>query len=404
MTNQSFVVRALLSFVVAGFLFVADVSAQAPQQEPTPDELFELVASAAVDQDPGIRLHAVHVLHRFADRPILGILLERLNDAEPDTRRFALISLWWVADSSAVPAIGQHIQVAKHDGWELGLTVGALGQTRNNKALPYLQELMGQAVYVEDKGSLKEEVADALGKIGSDEAKLLLLRMMDDPDARIPLYAAGNLALLGDEKGLKELERMGRQDKHQRGASNILAAISDKRFEPGSSPGLWAVLEEQWRRNPPDCSEIEETIVDAKAPYHERLCQLALYMKLESEGVRRPVLEKLLQDPNEDMRIHGAAALLSIGDRTGLPVLETCFHEGIKGRRFVVGQLEQVRGPVKKPLLLEAYRSDDLPSRIMAAAQLYQLSLSKEVAVRLSRDRLSRDRLSRDSHLFQGVK
>jgi HEAT repeat protein len=179
------------------------------------------------DADPAVRRIAVRLLGKFRERRILPVLIEHVRDQAPDVQFEILTVLhamsgqdfpplpalwkrWWevevAADKLKVPAEGlveACLAALKDANWAMRVAAaGKLGAAGDKRATPSLIEAMA------DKDPwVRKAAAQSLGSLGDPHAVEPLIRALKDTDGGVQLEVQLALRSFSEQDFGRETER-----------------------------------------------------------------------------------------------------------------------------------------------------------------------------------------------------
>jgi len=369
-------------------LFVVVVSGGLARAEETPadlsqDELFGVVIGALKAEDSVVRYSAVRVLPMVSDRAVRDRLVEALDDEYVYARHAAIRGLGMLGDERAIGAIGRYMKTHKDSSLDILVAMDALGMIAKPPAIEHIEAMLRRQERPSnyEATQVRSCATYALGRIGTPEAKRVLTTLMNDPAALVRIGAAANLAFLGDEDARSFLHELQEDGEHADYVRHLLHVVSKQSTQRERSRGLLWTLRHHTLNTPKERKRWETKILDTSQPGVHRGFLMTLYAEFVGKD-GGPFLSRLLDDSHRSIRIYAAAALLQLGDLSGIPVLQEEFESPADGLAWIVDELEPVADPVKKPLLLLAYHSEDRLARIAAAGQLYRLALEERLSHR----------------------
>jgi len=176
--------------------------------------------------------------------------------------RDLLLSVLYPFGKGAAPAMHRLLDEEFLPVIEACVLVALLAMFRYREATPTLERMLERSKSVE----IKIHVTEALGLIGDENTRRLLLPLREDKDFRVRLKAANSLGLLGGKKEIPEIEKFMRDENWwvRRNAAETLYNIGQagreclKRIaaseEPGPRSSAKLILEEmrfnrtRWRQ------------------------------------------------------------------------------------------------------------------------------------------------------------
>ncbi len=340
---------------------------------PSRKELLDAIVSAFGDEDPRIRAAAAGASWKCGGMRVRDQLIESLDDKDFKVRLSALNSLGYLRDEAVVPRIGQFMQRRAASGAEMLNAVCALGGIGAASGVQYLESTKSYPDI-----HLRRCVADSLARIGGKQAIHVLTLMLDDSDTSVGFWAAGNLFLLGVDRGKQHLQDNTEAGAYKDTVDEILSMIDAGPPDELSKPGLsYALQFHQQKRQKSSWVDLEKQMADPDNEFREDV--ILLYASLRREKAREK-LRRLLKDAHDEVRVYAAGALLSIGDAVGVPVLKDALEGNMQIENpstTIAYLLEFTQTPLKESLLLQMYSGENALARISAASQLYELSTDR---------------------------
>lgn len=143
------------------------------------------------DENEEVRNFSAVMLGDISSRQAVGPLIEALRDRDINVRHAAAEALGKIGDHAALLPL---IELLKEDFWLQYPAIVAMGEMRDNRAVPQLLQLL-------DDEMLREPVIEALGKIGDPRAILPLADILCDPLGNSVDAAARALAAIQRARG-----------------------------------------------------------------------------------------------------------------------------------------------------------------------------------------------------------
>jgi len=138
------------------------------------------------DKNGEVRNFAAVMLGDIGSREAVVPLINALRDMDENVRHGAAEALGRIGDRAALVPI---LELLREDFWQQFPAVVALGEMRDNRAVPYLLQLLSHEM-------LREPVIEALGKIGDPRALNPLVDIIGDPSAEHCALAASALVAI----------------------------------------------------------------------------------------------------------------------------------------------------------------------------------------------------------------
>ena len=183
--------RAIPSLIEA--LRVKDQSVNFAAQEiliELGDSSINGLLEVLMDKDAEVRCRAIEALGKIGNPSALPGLMKALNDEDEQARGKAAWALGKIRSPIAISALLETFNDVV-DVWKV--TIWAFGEIGDATTAPYLIELLRNKKWQQ---SLKDDIAEALGKLGED-AIPDLIEAMSDGDAYVRAGAAKALGTLG---------------------------------------------------------------------------------------------------------------------------------------------------------------------------------------------------------------
>src|SRR5260221_387214 len=184
--------RAILSLIEA--LRVKDQSVNFAAQEiliELGDSSINELLEVLMDKDAEVRCRAIEALGKIGNPSALSGLMKALNDEDEQVRGKAAWALGKIRSPIAISALLETFNDVE-DVWKE--TIWAFGEIGDATTAPYLIEVLRSNK--KWQRSLKDDIAEALGKLGED-AIPDLIEAMSDGDAYVRAGAAKALGTLG---------------------------------------------------------------------------------------------------------------------------------------------------------------------------------------------------------------
>jgi HEAT repeat protein len=298
----------------------------------------------------------------------LGVLREGLKDEDPYERCYAANALAEQGDWSGRDVLENAI--ASLDSGLRRAAIDGLGAVGHGEALRILRR-----IYRDSDGFGRLLVLQGLRGSGSREAFDLLMEAVRDPDPSLRLQAVEDLGLFGAGPAIPAVrDVLARED--ARMFERITAAHALLRL--GDHTGVPLLL----------------TALEGGPGSGRAAATLALgYAK---EGRLVPVLEKLLEDTDLDVKIAAATALTRHGRKDGMPRLRRALEdEDAATRRHVATLLEHVDYTIAREVVLAGLSASDVGVGLAAAQVVGLAGGSREIGALTAMLRANRDPMVR---------
>lgn len=279
------------------------------------------------DPDPELRIYAALALGETSHVRSVSALIEALGDPDANVRYHAVEALGKLRATDAVEALGA---VAESEDFFLAFAaLDALMRIGDPRICPRIIPLLKDDL-------LKEPTAEALGKLGDQDAVEPLAGLLNGPDApvHVVVRALASLSnryekLYGEGAHIADLVR---RSINQTGTGNLIEA-------------LHAANEEQLHALVTVLSWLQDPAVER-----------ALIQQLGRPAARRDILK----------------ALVRYGKRVTALLIEELHSDDLDARRQAVEALAWIRDVDSVPALVEVLRMDEDLS-VAAASALAQL-------------------------------
>lgn len=166
-----------------------------------PPEVRQRVRLMLYDDDPRVRESAAVLEANLADAKTIGLLLGRLRaEQAPGVRVGLLKALGRLASPEAIPALLNEIRSRGDE--EASAAAAALGRIAEDKpldeankakALKVLVQRYHQSREAKNSLTLRESLLSALGSLGDEKARPVLIAALGDPAPVIRMVAVGGL-------------------------------------------------------------------------------------------------------------------------------------------------------------------------------------------------------------------
>jgi HEAT repeat protein len=166
------------------------------------------LAELLKDENEEVRIFSTVMLGDIGSRDAVAPLIESLHDPDPNVRHGAAETLGRIGDHAALIPL---TDLLKEDFWQQYPAIVALGEMRDNRAVPYLLNLLRDEM-------LAGTVIEALGKIGDPRALIPLSWVLNNSGGlyMTDAVAAAAKALVAIGTMHNDIE----QDKHRPSETN----------------------------------------------------------------------------------------------------------------------------------------------------------------------------------------
>lgn len=152
------------------------------------------------DSNPAARHHAAHTLGKIADARAVDALISALQDDDSTVIAKAAFALGQIGDTRAIPAL---IDLLGHENREVQTTVNRVLEEFGAAAIQPLIRSMTQG-----RWQAREQAADILGLIGSQEAVPVLIEALKDAQWQVRFAAVTALGAIGGAAAKNALRQM----------------------------------------------------------------------------------------------------------------------------------------------------------------------------------------------------
>ena len=361
---------------------VREEAAQALAWLGDPRAVEPLINLLKKEKDADVREMVVEALGEIGDERAFDALISALNDPSESVRNAAVGALCSLGDPRAVPHLLQHIQKNRIDtdnvastllflgepGFQALLALAddpqikdkdaiafALGTTCDQRAVKPLLRLLK-----DEEPCVRIDAAQALWLLHATDAIPHLVEALQDEDLRVRIKVAETLCRLGDERGVKALLKMLREERDIEHRWSV----------------MWA-LSEAWG------DEVVDALIKAlkdKDPYVRRRAARAL----GEIGDKRATdaLIAALGDPAFEVRSSAIEALAFLKPKQGLEIFATALQDKSDWVRFhavmALADLQDRRA--LKPLIRALFEDEEKSVRVQAAYALGRLGGAEAVS------------------------
>jgi len=184
------VARLLLRLLASPLPHVRRAAAQlAPTTTETTDDLTRELLGALRDEDWWVRERVLDAIVEMGFAALADGLVELLADPSPVIRRYAVYGLLRLQDPATLGAM-LRTAVTDDDWWVREQALLAVGELRDERAVPYLEML------VRERPDLRVACLEALGGLGAERELLALAELTSDEDAAVRLAMVETLGRL----------------------------------------------------------------------------------------------------------------------------------------------------------------------------------------------------------------
>ncbi|HBY81548.1 MAG TPA: hypothetical protein DEG47_32200, partial [Cyanobacteria bacterium UBA11148] len=240
-------------------------------------------------------------LGKIGSNVAIVALLQLLEDANPNVRKSAAkgIRKALLTNIKSEATIATLIKLAKHHDFNMRWRVAeALGKIGSNTAIPILLKLVQDSDVKDTYHTVRKMAAKALGKIGSNTAIPSLLKMLEDANSGVRESVAEALGEIGSDTAIPGLLKLVGDSK-----SKVRASAAEALGEIGSEAAISDLLK-----------LVEDSDIDVRWKASEALGKIG-----SDKAV--PGLLKLTKHDSSDVRKSAAEALGEIGSDTAIPGL-----------------------------------------------------------------------------------
>ncbi|MEQ8756108.1 MAG: HEAT repeat domain-containing protein [Coleofasciculus sp. G1-WW12-02] len=299
-------------------------------------------------EDVGVSRRAADALGKIGSESAIPALIETLNERQvPNAREIAATALGKIGSDSAVPALVQTLKDKKSSSIRERYSIHEI----------YTRLGVDQRLEAFNSGEyyLREEVADALGKINSKSAELALIEALDDEDPEIRKSVAYTLAKIGSKRAVSACVKALNDDAHL-DREDIFYTLAEMGYELLVTILTQSLTIENAFVRDIAAKALEEindqslTEADINDFYDEIdwNSNKAVYKLAasddESESDLTSILEILRDDP--DHRIDAAIRILGeIGNPDILPVLHDLLLDTAKS--YIIDPISQIQNRCK---------------------------------------------------------
>ena len=172
---------------------------------------LEAVITLLNDQDPEVRVQAVHALGEFeSPRAVEALGRVLINDPEPEVQKMAAWALGEIESAAAVDFLGAALVNEDMNPEVRNMCAWALGEIESAQAVQYLAQVLNDG---RSNAEVRKTSAWALGEIESAEAVDALGRaLLTDTDSEVQSTAAWALGEIESAAAVDHLVRALRND------------------------------------------------------------------------------------------------------------------------------------------------------------------------------------------------
>ncbi len=279
-----------------------------------------------------IRWRSAQVLTQLRDSSALPELHQALKDWNPSVRHQVLLALAYLGNAHSVPLILQRLGDPQESETNRRAAIFALGKIGHPMAASAIEAQYLKATERPDiRLAAVTAFWDLRQRVPASRLRKLLHRALADDSSRVVRRAAIGCGILKDRTALPALERLlgGRVKMLRNVAAYVIGQIGDSRgigilvralprvrsgrllnnisfaLQRLRSPSLWKHLKGLLTHR--------QAFVRLNGAFTVGEMQLSQ---------ARPVLERLLRDPNRSVRTQAIVALAKLGDKGAIPALE----------------------------------------------------------------------------------
>ena len=281
------------------------------------------------------RVGAANTLAEIGEPAVVPLLINALKDNEAAVRSAAINGLVQTGDTGAVK--GLLTLLKDHDRNVRVATVSALGRLADKEAIKPLMELVRDREW-----EVRAVLAEALGRFAERSALPAVLELVKDRDQEVRQNAVDALGRLGDESVIESLV-LAMVDEHMgvRQAAARAAAMIDPYWQ--RSPKLQAIVPELQTALRRGDSGVQMAAAGLLRRITGRSASELFSAPLPAK--RTPagddmteLFQRLLVDPDEDVRLAAAEALARGRSSATIPALQAALADKSKWVRRAAEQ------------------------------------------------------------------
>jgi HEAT repeat protein len=153
------------------------------------------------DANPATRHHAAHTLGKIGDIRAVDALITALRDPDTAVIAKAAFSLGQIGDQRALPTL---VHLLGHSEREIQTTIVSVMESFGTAAIEPLLGLLQH-----ERWQIREQAADILGLIGSQEIIPLLITALEDEQWQVRFAIVTALGSIGGSSAKTVLQKMG---------------------------------------------------------------------------------------------------------------------------------------------------------------------------------------------------
>jgi len=275
-----------------------------------PDRALPLAQRGLGDENPGVRFAAIVTAGQLEFRSLAPAIQPLVRDPNPSVRAAAIFALHTFGRDIDITPLGD--MLASQDPGLRANVAMLLGLMGDPSAIPMLQQAGDKPmprVGEERVALVRIQVAEAMAKLGDDQALDAIRAGMHSSVGEVQIVAINAVGALGDEKGAAVLQTMltNQPIEVQLAAAASLARVARKRNFSATGMGEWLRRVED-RARPVALAQLDHPTDPIRA-------QVAWTLGWFNDARTLAALETLLDDPNPQVRVAAAASVVRRAER-----------------------------------------------------------------------------------------
>lgn len=275
-----------------------------------PDRALPVTQRGLSDENPGVRFAAVVTAGQLKFRSLAGAIRPLVRDPNPSVRAAAIFALHTFGEDINITPLGD--MLASQDPGLRANVAMLLGLMGDPSAIPMLQQAGDKPmprVGEERVALVRIQIAEAMAKLGDDEALNAVRAGMHSSVGEVQIVAINAVGALGDEKGAAVLQTMltNQPIEVQLAAAGALARVARKRNFSETGMGGWLRRVEDRAR-----PIVLQHVANPDEPIR---AQAAWTLGWFNDDQTLEALKTLLADPNPQVRVTAAASIFRRSER-----------------------------------------------------------------------------------------
>lgn len=343
-------------------------------------QVWPVLTQMLHDTEPSKRRIAAKVLGFFEDKQAIPKLISALDDVDESVRLEVITALGRIGDAGVVPAL---VQTLSDPSVKVRRTATqALGKIKDSRVISELSHVLSN---LKADVVVRRTAAQVLGNFNHEQAVLVLMQALNDPDWTVRRAAVNALGQIKDDRVLSALTNVVRDPDHsvREAAAKVLGVIGDQQVVPAlvyllkdSDPRVRQAAASSLGKigDTQVVSDLTEVLEDIDR--NVRREAVAALGKIGADYTVT-VLTRSLRDDDPRVRREAAVALGKMRNAQAIQdLINTIGDADVVVRRFVIAALGQIGSIQALPALINALDDTSMEVREEAVRAIGMLDVS----------------------------